>query len=726
MTIVQHTYYDFKQEATPSLLASALKYAQSGVYIFPLHSPVFDDAGDCIGCTCEGWKRKQARYGADYKCDQPGKCPRIKWAEKSTTDEERIREWWGWSPNANIGIDCGKSGLIVLDRDTYKDSYAGDPLHIEARTVTIQTGSGGQHIYFRMPEGKSYGNATGNLPKGNDVRGVGGYVVAAPSLHKSGRRYEYAPGLSFNDLQPALLPQSLIDVLDAAQSAHVAPVIFTDETIPMPHLARWNLSPDILNLIDNGAPKGERSEADFRVLLALVAAGATDDDIRATFTHFAIGDKYSEKGDKYLAHSIAKARAIAIERPHAAKELFETALRNIRSPQFVEILRDGGIKRVALPIACLHSLLTVAMPRRTMKIAITMRELGDMYSVSAMAASRHIKQLEVADAITVDKTGSCTVIDLSKGVDQSVTVQESVNYCNALINPTDEAFYGEHRGDDAFTSYPYSYAIKRRECPTVLMQSLGANGLLLWAALAKGGTVKELAEETGLTVASVRYTLKRFKQADLLQSVQECGRATEYWLCSYAEELLEEIRPEMVTAGKGQLIAGRNASDTASFARRTLRMDAQIEPRKRAWLENRQEKCDAKAMAIYASLESMGINPYAKVAHRTPRPNTIRFDDVEEWRSWGKRIWETLQRFGDIDLSEKLRMMTVAHVGEDASYITYRNARKEIAERVERTLTLAPRRASLERAYTHPDVEEDTPLVPVTTTTLFAMPQVYA
>ncbi len=721
------------------MLAAALQNAALGNYVFPLHTPIFNEDGKCTGCTCEEWKRTQEKYGPNFKCNQPGKCPRVAWAEKSTVDPVTIGKWWGkawrnvdvetgqvvWS-TPNLAVDCGKSGLLVPDLDSYKESYAGGALFLDENTVKSITGGGGSHLWYRMPEGKAYGNATGNLPKGIDIRGAGGYVVVAPSLHKSGRRYTFAEGFSPADIAPLPLPQSLIDILETAQEAHSGPTVtFSAGYVPMPDLAQWGLSGDTCELIQKGAPKGERSEADWRVVCELVRAGATDDDIRAVFVHFAIGSKFDEQGDKYLAHTVSRARARAIERPQVTKELFETARGFIRSPQFLETLRAGGITRVAGPIACLDALLETATPTRTTKIKITMRDLADEYSVSCMTASRHIKRLTEVGIIPVELIDGCTTVDLSNLLDKSVTATKE---CDAvtLLSTSDEAFYREHRGDDAFTSYPYVYAIKRRECPTVLMQSLGANGLLLWAALADGGTVKELAEATGLKVSSVRYALKRFKQANLLQSVQECGRATEYWLCSNAEELLEEKREHMVTSGKGQLSAGKNASDTASYAHRQLSSNAPLEPSKRAWLENRRDKCDAKASAIYASLESMGINPHAKVAHRTPRPNTVRFDAVEEWRSWGKDTWETLQCFGDMELSEKIRLLTVAEVGEDASIETYRNTRRAISERVDVALSLAQRRASLDFTYTHPDAQDDIPQVDATPTTLFAMPFVYA
>jgi hypothetical protein len=44
------------------------------------------------------------------------------------------------------------------------------------------TPSGGGHLYFRPPPGVEIRNSAGKLGPGLDVRGVGGYVVAPPSV----------------------------------------------------------------------------------------------------------------------------------------------------------------------------------------------------------------------------------------------------------------------------------------------------------------------------------------------------------------------------------------------------------------------------------------------------------------------------------------------------------------------------------------------------------------
>ena len=57
-------------------------------------------------------------------------------------------------------------------------------------TLSVTTGSGGVHFYFRSPRGVEVPSRVSVRP-GIDIRGQGGMVVAPPSLHKSGNRYEW-------------------------------------------------------------------------------------------------------------------------------------------------------------------------------------------------------------------------------------------------------------------------------------------------------------------------------------------------------------------------------------------------------------------------------------------------------------------------------------------------------------------------------------------------------
>jgi hypothetical protein len=223
---------------TPNMLRAALWYAQERQWhVFPLHNPIFH-AGVCVGCSCESYRRsEQCRknspalyFGATGKCGNPGKCPRVAWGSKSTIDPNQIRKWWSYTwrdidvetgeivhNQPNLAIDCGKSNLLVFDADTYKQvGDLGDLLSFDDReTVTVITQGGGEHLMYNR-QGKPYGNATKGLPAGIDIRGVGGYVVAVPSIGKSGRCYCYEE--DYRPSQRALLtiPGALDAILSSA------------------------------------------------------------------------------------------------------------------------------------------------------------------------------------------------------------------------------------------------------------------------------------------------------------------------------------------------------------------------------------------------------------------------------------------------------------------------------------------------------------------------------
>lgn len=134
----------------------------------------------------------------------------------ATTDEAAIREWWSRWPNANLGIATGSvSGLVVLDVDP---RHGGDESlrDLEAHhgplpdTVTALTGGGGEHRYFALPQGVTVRSRA--LAPGLELKAEGGYVVAPPSLHPSGRRYEWEVGRSPDELAPAPLPRWLLEL----------------------------------------------------------------------------------------------------------------------------------------------------------------------------------------------------------------------------------------------------------------------------------------------------------------------------------------------------------------------------------------------------------------------------------------------------------------------------------------------------------------------------------
>ena len=58
------------------------------------------------------------------------------------------------------------------------------------KTLSQQTGNG-VHYIFRLPPARVVNNSAKKLASGLDIRGLGGYIVAAPSVHQNGNTYTW-------------------------------------------------------------------------------------------------------------------------------------------------------------------------------------------------------------------------------------------------------------------------------------------------------------------------------------------------------------------------------------------------------------------------------------------------------------------------------------------------------------------------------------------------------
>lgn len=168
-------------------------------------------------------KRYLARGWSVLPLRPRDKRPLIPWAhlqnERPSSDD--IAEWFRRWPDANIGIVTGEiSNLIVLDVDP---KHGGDAAleRLERRygplsaTVEAATGGGGRHLYFAHPGGLIRNRA--GLAQGIDLRGDGGYIVAPPSTHTSGRLYEWVPGRTPDEIPLAPLPRWLMAPIQGAR-----------------------------------------------------------------------------------------------------------------------------------------------------------------------------------------------------------------------------------------------------------------------------------------------------------------------------------------------------------------------------------------------------------------------------------------------------------------------------------------------------------------------------
>jgi putative DNA primase/helicase len=236
-----------------NLLDKALPYAARGWHVFPCYHPV------AIGCSCK-----------KPDCDNVGKHPR--WHAEllphggrcATTDPALITRWWRMWPQANVAIATGAvSGIVALDIDP---KHGGDASldDLEAtyaplpETVEAITGSGGRHILFAHTGGH-VSNSIGKIADGLDIRGDGGYIVAPPSLHASGRRYEWEILHHPDDTPLPPMPPWLLALIKDA------------ETSP----TKCSSAPD------GPIPEGARNDTLFRLACAMRRHGAPEAAILA-------------------------------------------------------------------------------------------------------------------------------------------------------------------------------------------------------------------------------------------------------------------------------------------------------------------------------------------------------------------------------------------------------------------------------------------------------------
>jgi hypothetical protein len=162
------------QQESAARVNAALQYAVRGWRTIPLHSIRPDGQ-----CTC-----------GRSDCASPAKHPKLRaWPQHATVDPDVIRRWWLWWPTANLGVATG-GGLVVLDvdGDTGAESLrALEQAHGGLDTPRSITARGSHYLFY--VEGPMR-NATGIRP-GLDIRADGGFIVAPPSLHPSGKRYAW-------------------------------------------------------------------------------------------------------------------------------------------------------------------------------------------------------------------------------------------------------------------------------------------------------------------------------------------------------------------------------------------------------------------------------------------------------------------------------------------------------------------------------------------------------
>lgn len=191
-----------------NLLSAALEYAERGWYVFPV-SP-------------------------GNKVPIPGTHGHL----DATVNPDIIREWWKYTPQANIGMSLEPSGLYLLDIDVAEGKKGRESLlSIDKElpdSLVQRSARGGIHVFY-LRGAHPVTRKTGTMP-GVDLYGSG-YVLLSPSTLTGGSFAGAANGATgeYSWITPgttiAQLPPVLVTLLSRATPRAV---ITTTELEPLP------------------------------------------------------------------------------------------------------------------------------------------------------------------------------------------------------------------------------------------------------------------------------------------------------------------------------------------------------------------------------------------------------------------------------------------------------------------------------------------------------------
>jgi len=211
---------------------AALKYAEFGWRVFPCVPQGKMPLDLCDECMTrmpayepQATEKSCPGCGVIYSKQNKRGC------HLGTTDAARIEQWWRAVPDANIGLATGH-GIVVVDIDGPEGEATLSALtavHGDMPFTPQQATGNGRHFMFSVPA--EFRNSARKAGPGIDSRADGGYVVVAPSVHPSGKRYEWLADARPSKTPLAPMPEWLVALLSKPEQP-AAPRPATAERSP--------------------------------------------------------------------------------------------------------------------------------------------------------------------------------------------------------------------------------------------------------------------------------------------------------------------------------------------------------------------------------------------------------------------------------------------------------------------------------------------------------------
>lgn len=301
-----------------------------------------------------------------------GKKPLIAWKEFQEREptEEEIESWWTKWPDANVGVVTGVN-CIVVDADT-NDTIRWISDNLPPTPWKVKTARGAHFYYGINGVVPNSVNEKGKV----DIRGRGGYVVAPPSVHPSGKLYQWKIDsgcmITMADELPPLPQENLSTIYSYNGTDSSGEYIFDAEQVREPH---------------DGSPvaEGGRNNALASMVGQYVAKG---DDILSVVKQ---ANEWNNQNDNPLMQAEVDATVASILKSHIENnpsEAIPVAIEEVAIPEF-DVPDTDLDERVfpskflnvpgALGAVCHFINSTAIYPQPILALAAALPVLGTLY-----------------------------------------------------------------------------------------------------------------------------------------------------------------------------------------------------------------------------------------------------------------------------------------------------------------------------------------------------------
>lgn len=111
---------------------------------------------------------------------------------RTRATKDMVNNWFVSLSGAGVGVVTGRiSNMVVLDIESWCPVPVDELLKKYPTQMIARSGGGGYHLFYQYPQNVGKVSNRVGIFEGADLRADGGFLVLPPTMHQSGRRYEW-------------------------------------------------------------------------------------------------------------------------------------------------------------------------------------------------------------------------------------------------------------------------------------------------------------------------------------------------------------------------------------------------------------------------------------------------------------------------------------------------------------------------------------------------------